>query len=450
VTQRPATAYAWHGDTALAYQVFGDGPVDLVYLQGWASHVELNWESPSLARFLRGLGRMARVIHTDRRGWGCSDRFSPGDVAPLEVQADDLAVVMDAAGSRRAIVFGSWETAPTALLFAASHPDRCAGLVLVDPYVTFVATAETPWMLTEAGWEEQLARASSDWGDRAWARGLIGEIDEWEIEWFGPWMRSAIAPGALIAEYREFYRVDVRAVLPSIRVPVLVTGHRDVESFRENARFAAERIPGAQLLELADDTGEQFHWYRRAPALLDEIGRLVDAVRVEQTSLDRVLATVLFTDIVGSTALATELGDTRWKDLVARHDTISHAEVARHRGAVIRGTGDGLLATFDGPARAVRCALAIMDGVRPLRLEIRAGCHTGEIELMGEDVAGVAVHIGARVGSLAGPGEVWASSTVKDLTAGSGLAFEDRGEHVLKGVPDRWRLYRVRDGQATS
>ncbi len=444
MNRHPETRYAWNGDTALAYQVFGSGPVDIAYLQGWASNVELNWEGPALARFLHGLGRQARVIHMDRRGWGCSDRFSPGDVAPLEVQVEDLVAVMDVAGSRRAVVFASWETTLSALLFAASHPDRCAGLVLVDPFVTFVKTDETPWMLAVADWEEQLAGVPRHhWGDRTWARDLAGETDEWEIEWFGTWARSAIAPGALVAEYRAFYRVDVRAVLSSIRVPVLVTGHEQVEHFREAARFISERVPDPLLLELTDDVGEQFHWYRRGEALLEAVGRLVARIGEQAALLDRVLATILFTDIVGSTARAAELGDARWKELVGQHERIARAEIDRFRGTYVRGTGDGLLATFDGPARGVRCAQAIVEAVAPLGIQIRAGLHTGEIEVAGTDLAGVGVHIGARVASLAGPGEVWVSSTVRDLTVGSGLAFEDRGEHELKGVPDRWHLYRV-------
>jgi class 3 adenylate cyclase/pimeloyl-ACP methyl ester carboxylesterase len=444
MNRRPETRYAWNGDVALAYQVFGEGPVDLVYMQGWASHVELNWESPALSRFLHGLGRHARVIHTDRRGWGCSDRFSPGDVEPLETQVDDLVAVMDAAGSRRAVIIGSWDTTLSAMLFAASNPDRCAGLVLLDPYVTYVATDETPWMYSEAGWEQALAGVRVDWGTEAWAVDLVTLADPWELGWFLPWMRSSIAPGAVVAETRTFYRIDVRDILPSIRVPTLVAGTPLAEQFRENARFIAGRIPGARLVEEPSQQGDAwFHWYQRGPRLLEAIGRLVAGIRDERATLDRVLATVLFTDIVGSTGKAADLGDARWSRLVAQHDARARAEVERFRGTWIRGTGDGLLATFDGPARGVRCAQALVESMRALGLEIRAGLHTGEIELAGADLAGLGVHIGARIGALAGPGEVLVSSTVKDLTIGAGLAFEDGGEHELRGVPGRWRVYRA-------
>ena len=216
MAEKPETKYAWNGDVALAYQVFGDGPVDLVYLQGYTSHVDLNWESPALSRFLHGLGRLARVIHTDRRGWGCSDRFSPGDVAPLEVQADDLAVVMDAAGSEQAVIFGSWDTGPAAMLFAATYPERTAGLVLCDTFVTYCASEETPWMYSEEAWEAVIDVARATWGTNAWFEDHDPVADDRELEWFVPWSRASVAPGALIAETRAFYRADVRGVLPSI------------------------------------------------------------------------------------------------------------------------------------------------------------------------------------------------------------------------------------------
>jgi class 3 adenylate cyclase/pimeloyl-ACP methyl ester carboxylesterase len=450
MTRRPETRYAWNGDVALAYQVFGAGPVDLVYVQGYTSHVDLNWESPHLARFLRGLGERARVIHADRRGWGCSDRFSPGDVAPLEVQVDDLVALMDATGSERAVVFGSADTCPTAILFAAGYPERTAGLVLVDPVVAFYDSEEARRTYAEIN-----DRVRREWGTPAYDREYWTDERAF-LDWFVPWCRASVAPGALAAETDSFASVDVRAVLPSIQVPTLVVGvleggdHAptfgpldDGESVGI-AQLVADRIAGARLIEPAGEGGAGwFHWYQRAPAILEAIGELIASIREEQESFDRVLATVLFTDIVDSTATAAVMGDAKWRKLIDEHDRVAKAVVARYRGEYVHSTGDGLLATFDGPARAVRCAQSIIEAGRALGVEIRAGLHTGEIERAGHGIAGVGVHIGARVGALAGAGEVWVSSTVKDLTAGSGLAYEDRDEHELKGVPDRWHLYRV-------
>jgi len=450
MTRRPETKYAWNGDVALAYQVFGAGPVDLVYVQGYTSHVDLNWESPHLARFLLGLGERARVIHTDRRGWGCSDRFSPGDVAPLEVVVDDLVALMDAAGSERAVIFASIDTCPPAILFAASNPERTAGLVLVDPVVAFYDSEEA-----RKEWAEINDRVRREWGTPGYDREYWSD-ERTFLDWAVPWCRASVAPGALAAESDSFGSVDVRGVLSSIQVPTLVVGDRQggdhVPTFGRlerleavgTAQVVAERITRARLIEPTGEGGAgRFHWYQRAPAILDAVGDLVASIREEQESFDRVLATVLFTDIVDSTATAAVLGDAKWRRLIDEHDRSAKALVARYRGEFIHTTGDGLLATFDGPARAVRCAQAIIESARPLGVEIRAGLHTGEIERADHGVAGVGVHIGARVGALAGAGEVWVSSTVKDLTAGSGLAYEDRGEHALKGVPDAWHLYRV-------
>jgi class 3 adenylate cyclase/pimeloyl-ACP methyl ester carboxylesterase len=438
----PDTRFAWNGDVALAYQVFGAGPVDLVYLQGYCSHVDLNWASPHLARFLRGLGERARVIHTDRRGWGCSDRFSPGDVAPLEVQVDDLAAVMDAAGSERAVIVASGDTTLAAILFAAGLPERTAGLVLVDPGLAYCRNEKE-----RLEWVEINALARRAWGTPAWDHfGSAWEEREFK-DWFTRWCRASVAPGALAAESNAFGSVDVRPALSSIQAPTVIIKSQKLmypdEVGSADPEYAAERIAGARLLETPVGPTGPFHWYEPGPAILEAVGELITSIREEQASFDRVLATVLFTDIVDSTATAATMGDTRWRALVADHDRIAKGMVARFRGTFVRGTGDGVLATFDGPARGVRCAQALMEAMRPLGVELRAGLHTGEIEHGGNDLAGIAVHIGARVGSMAGPGEVWASSTVKDLTAGSGLVFEDRGEHDLKGVPDRWHLYRV-------
>ncbi len=449
MARRLEVRYAWNGDVALAFQVFGAGPVDLVYLQGYVSHLDLNWESQHLARFLRGLGERARVIHTDRRGWGLSDQFSPGDVAPLEVQVDDLIAVMDAAGSERAVIFTSVDTCPTGVLFAATYPDRTAGLVLVDPMLAFYDTEEA-----RREWAETNARVRREWGTPAYYGEFWHDVREQE-DWYARWCRASVAPGALAAESDAFGSVDVRDVLPSILIPTLIVGGPDGSATTDPidnestlaSRVAHAAISGSRLIEPSRVGGASWHhWYARSPAILTAVGDLIASIREEQESFDRVLATVLFTDIVDSTATAAVLGDATWRKLIDEHDRMAKGLVSRFRGEYVHSTGDGLLATFDGPARAVRCAQAIIEAARPLGVEIRAGLHTGEVERAAHGIAGVGVHLGARVGSLAGPGEVWVSSTVKDLTAGSGLAFEDRGEHELKGVPDRWHLYRVAAG----
>ncbi len=443
--RRLEVRYAWNGDVALAFQVFGAGPVDLVYLQGYLSHVDLNWDSPHLAKFLRGLGQRARVIHTDRRGWGCSDRFSPGDLAPLEVQVDDLVAVMDAAGSERAVIFTSNDTVPTGVMFAATYPERTAGLVLVDPLLAWYDSEES-----RREWAETNARVRREWGTPAYFGEFWHDVRELE-DWYVPWCRASAAPGALAAESDAFGAVDVRDILSSIQAPTLVVGNTEerladpiVTESSRNALVAQAGISGSRLIEPPWQGGAAWHhWYARGPAILAGVGDLISGIREEQESFDRVLATVLFTDIVDSTATAAVLGDAKWRRLIDEHDRMAKALVARYRGEFVHSTGDGLLATFDGPARAVRCAQAIIEGARPLGVEIRAGLHTGEIERAEHGIAGVAVHLGARVGAKAEAGEVWVSSTVKDLTVGSGLAYEDAGEHELKGVPDRWHLYRV-------
>jgi class 3 adenylate cyclase/pimeloyl-ACP methyl ester carboxylesterase len=450
MTRRPETRYAWNGDVALAYQVFGAGPVDLVYMQGYTSHVDLNWESPHLARFLRGLGERARVIHADRRGWGCSERFSPGDVASLEVQVDDLVALMDAAGSERAVIFGSIDTCPIAILFAASYPERTAGLVLVDPVVAFYDSEEA-----RREWAAINDRVRREWGAPGYDREYWTDERAF-LDWFVPWCRASVAPGALAAESDAFGSIDVRGVLSSIHVPTLVVGDLQggdkVPTFGRledgeaagNAQLVAERIAGARLIEPSGEGGAgPFHWYQRAPAILDAIGNLISGIREEQESFDRVLATVLFTDIVDSTAAAARLGDAGWRTLVERHHATVRSLLTRYRGIEVDTAGDGFFATFDGPARGARCAMAIVEAMRPLGVKVRAGVHTGEVETIGGKTGGLAVVIGARIATAAGPAEVLASQTVRDLTVGSGLVFEDAGERELKGVPDRWHLYRV-------
>jgi class 3 adenylate cyclase/pimeloyl-ACP methyl ester carboxylesterase len=436
----PTTKYAWNGDVALAYQVIGEGPVDLIYYQGLESHVDLNWESPRLSRFLRGLAKHSRVIITDRRGWGCSDRFAPSDVPPLETFTDDLIVVMDAAGSERAAIFATAQCGVVAALFAATHPDRAAGLILCDAWVTYQRTGETPWLHTVEEWDRVCGQIHDEWGTPAWSEGW-----DWsELDWYARYQRSAVAPGALIAEVRRFLDTDVRPALPSIHVPTLVFADPDDDYARteQSSRYFADHIAGARLVVLPSGTAE-YHWYGRADAIIEESGRFLSEIHDEEASLSRQLATVMFTDIVDSTAHAAAMGDRDWRAARERHDELVRSQLGRYRGRAVKTMGDGFLATFDGPGRAVRCAQAIVAGVADLGIEVRAGLHTGEIELDGDDVTGIAVAIGARVGALAQPSEVLVSQTIKDLTAGSGIVYNDRGEHKLKGVPDHWHLYQA-------
>lgn len=438
----PTTRYAWNGDVALAYQVLGDGPVDLVYYQGLESHVDLNWESPRLSRFLRGLAKTSRVIITDRRGWGCSDRFAPSDVPPLETFSDDLIAVMDEVGSQRAVIFATAQCGVLAAMFAASHPDRAAGVILCDAWVTYQRTAETPWLHTAEEWDG-ICESIHEWfGTRTWSEGW--NWGERELDWYARYQRSAVAPGALIAEIRRFLDTDVRSVLPSIHVPALVFADPDDNFARTelSSRYFADHIAGARLVVLPSGTAE-YHWYGRADAIIEWSGRFLGEIQDEEASLSRQLATVMFTDIVDSTAHAAALGDRAWRAGRERHDALVRSQLARYRGREVKTMGDGFLATFDGPGRAVRCAQAIVAGVADLGIEVRAGLHTGEIELDGDDVVGIAVAIGARVGALAQPSEVLVSQTIKDLTAGSGIVYSDRGDHQLKGVPDRWHLYQA-------
>ena len=446
---RPDTKYAWNGDVCLAFQVAGDGALDLLYIQGYCSNVDLAWEGPRLSRFLRGLAGHGRLILTDRRGWGCSDRFSAHDVQDVDAYVDDLGIVLDAARSERAVIVASGESALLGCLFAAAHPSRTAGLVLIDAFPTYAWTSDTPWAPTPEQWRDAAVGIRDHWGTRAWLdRTSAGQVDKEELDWFARYMRSSITPAALAAEMERYVGADIRSVLPAIHVPTLVFVDPDGswDDVPEASRYLAAHIAGARTAELASGVEPNvhgLHWYARGEPIVREIGRFVDGLRDEQSSFDRVLATVLFTDIVDSTARAASLGDRGWREVREEHDRTVRAQLARFRGHEVKTMGDGFLATFDGPARAVRCAVSLVAAMAPLGIEIRAGLHTGEIELDADDVAGVAVAIGARVGAMAGASEVLVSHTVKDLVTGSGLTFEDRGEHELKGVPDRWHLYRV-------
>ena len=443
---RPDTRFAWNGDVSLAYQIVGGGTTDLIYLQGYCSNVDMNWESAHLSRFLRGLARHARLIVTDRRGWGCSERFTPGYVPDIDVLTDDLLAVMRAAGAERPSIVATYEAAIVASLFAAVYPDRLRSLILVDPQVTYLPTEQMPWMPALARWEEQIRLVRTAWGTRDW----WDSPEEPEREWFSRYARASVTPGGLASELRSYLNTDVTGLLPTIRVPTLVLVDSDAfyEVPPETGRYIASKIPGARVIEHSSAGGHHFHWYTRGDAIVEEVGRFLSAVREEEAAFDRVLATVLFTDIVGSTERAARLGDRRWRELIERHHTMVRALLARFRGVEIDTAGDGFFASFDGPARAVRCALAIVDALRPLGLEVRAGIHTGEVEMAAGKIAGLAVNIGARVAAKAAPSEVLVSQTVRDLVAGSGLGFADRGTHELKGIPGEWRVYAAGAGAA--
>ncbi len=446
---RPETRFAWNGDVSLAYQVCGDGTTDLVYLQGYCSNVDMNWESPYLSRFLRGLVGHARLLVTDRRGWGCSERFTPGYVPDVDILTDDILAVMEAAGSERASILATYESTIVASLFAAVYPDRTRSLIFVDPQVTYLPTDETPWMPPLSRWQEQIAHIHDTWGTLDWWDSPEGP----EGEWFSRYARASVTPGSLAAELSSYLDTDIRAVLPTIQVPTLVLVDTDsfYEVMPETGRFVASKIPDARVVEHSSQGGPHFHWYARGEAIVAEVGRFLAQISEEEVSFDRILATVLFTDIVDSTKRAATFGDRRWREVVERHHATVRTLLARYRGTEMDTAGDGFFASFDGPARAVRCAMAITHAVRSLGIEVRAGLHTGEVERIGDKIGGLAVNIGARVAELAAPSEVLVSQTVRDLMVGSELRFDDRGPHELKGVPGDWRVYAAaRDGAAGS
>jgi class 3 adenylate cyclase len=441
----PETRYTASGDVNIAYQVVGEGPLDLVFIPSLTHHIELVWENPPQARFFERLASIGRLLLFDKRGTGMSDRFVGAPT--LEARMDDIRAVMDAAGSERAALVGLGEGGPLAALFAATYPERTSALVLIHTAPRFVRSPEFPWLPTRVEREREIEQAVSTWGDptvmnKMFARGSPSATDE-ERQGFGRVMRFSVSPGAAAAYLRVNLDVDIRDVLPLIRVPTLVLQRTEIEGVDvREGRYLADHIPGARLVELP---GRDF-----APQLGDtdrivsELrGFLASADEQWQAESDRVLATVLFTDIVEATTRAAELGDSAWRELLHRHHDAIRSQLSRYRGHEVDTAGDGFFATFDGPARAIRCACGIRDSLGEIDLEVRAGLHTGECERDGERVTGIAVHIGARVASLAGNGEVLVSSTVKDLVAGSGIEFEDRGEHELKGISEAWRLFAV-------
>lgn len=440
---RPETRYAKSGDVHVAYQVVGEGAVDLVLVHGWISHLEHQWEDPSLARFLDRLASFSRLILFDKRGTGLSDRVADSALPTLEQRMDDVRAVMDAAGSTRAALFGVSEGEPLSALFAATYPMRTSALIMYGAYAKWISDADYPWAPSREDHEAAFKAYEEHWGTPIGLKVLAPSIasDERWRQWWGQHQRLSASPGAGVTLYRMNVEIDIRQILPTIRVPTLIL-HRLGDRLMNpaGAKYMAGQIPGAKYVELPGE--DHVAWIGEVDILLAEIQEFVTGVR-PASEVDRILATVLFVDIVGSTDRAAALGDARWRDLMNNYQQKVGKEVARLGGRVINTAGDGVFASFDGPARAIRCACAVRDGVAALGLTVRSGLHTGECEVDGDKIAGIAVHIGARVAAHAGPGEILLSGTVKDLVAGSGLRFVDRGSHTLKGVAGRWRLFAV-------
>jgi class 3 adenylate cyclase len=443
----PDVSYARSGDVAIAYMVVGDGPTDIVFVRGIAGDLLSTWEQPLLVRHVEGLAAIGRVLMLDKRGTGLSDR--PREVQSIETTMDDVRAVMDAAGSSSAMLWSGASSTGMAVLFAATYPERCTGLVLFDPRIKGTRAADYPWAPTTEEWRHQLAMTRAGWGDRGYLEGLAQEwapevaSNEAFRDWFVWHMRRSLSPGAAVTAFRTAMELDVSDVLAAVRVPTLILPR---PSLPGPAHYAAERIRGSELIDLPSIDG-LYTWVddEAHGATMAETARF--AARLTDASMtERVLATVLFTDIVGSTELAARLGDTAWRELLERHHAIVRRELARFRGRELDTAGDGFFASFDGPARGVQAAAALREPLRAIGLDIRAGLHTGEFEVSDGKIVGIAVSIGARISSLAGPGEVLVSSTVKDLVAGSGIHFEDRGTHQLKGVPDEWHLYALAPG----
>jgi class 3 adenylate cyclase len=437
------TRYARSGGVNIAYQVVGEGPFDLIWVPGWVSNIEASWEVPEYARFLGRLASFSRLILFDKRGTGLSDGVSIENLPGLEQRMDDVRAVLKAAGSKRAAVFGASEGGNLGILFAATYPDRVRALVLAAVYARRIWSPDYPWAPTPEEREEEHALLEREWSGEMDLQTLAPSAagDPVLMRRISTFFRRSASPGAAVALNRMNTQMDTRPVLPTISAPTLVlcrTDDREVSA--EEDRWIAGQIPGAKYVELSGD--DHIPWLGDSDALLDEVEEFLTGVR-RKPDPDRLLATVLFTDIVGSTAKAAALGDRRWRELLEQHHALVRRELDRFDGREVDTAGDGFLATFDGPARAVRCACAITEAVAELGLEVRAGLHTGECEVTDGKVRGIAVHIGARVASEAGAGEVLVSSTVKDLVAGSGLRFLERGPIALKGVPGEWVLYLV-------
>jgi len=436
----PEIRYAKSGDVHLAYQVVGDAPRDLVLVPGWVSHLEYEWEEPHFSRFLRRLASFSRLILLDRRGTGLSDRVAA--LPSLEQRMDDVRAVMDAAGSQRAAIFGISEAGPMAMMYAATCPERVSALVLCATFARLTQAADYPLGVPPEVFETFIEQMRNSWGRGATVDGFAPSLaaDEQFRETWARMERFAVSPAGFEALMRIVNETDARGILSSIRVPTLIVQRSgDLIVRVAQARFLSERIAGAKYVEIPG--ADHFPWVGD-DAMVDEVEEFLTGAR-HAGETDRVLATVLFSDIVASTEHAARIGDRRWREVLEGYLSLVRRQLGQFRGREVDTTGDGVLASFDGPARAIRCASAIRSGVRSLGIEVRAGLHTGECAMIGDKVGGIAVHIGARVAAAARPGEVLVSATVKDLVAGSGIGFEPRGVHALKGVPGEWPLYAV-------
>jgi pimeloyl-ACP methyl ester carboxylesterase len=456
---RPETHYATSGELRIAYQAFGVGPA-LVWVPGWVSQLDLYWEEPALERFLRRLASFSRVIVFDRRGIGLSDRVTKESVPSLEERIDDIRAVLDDLGLAQAALLGQGYGTPIATLFAATYPERTSSLVLYSPSAKAgLRTDDYPWGSTREQQQAWRERSTRLWGTTEFAAEWLARLapsvagDERVIDWTARVLRGSGSPAAFRVYSEMSGAVDVRAILPHVHVPTLVLvredaklpkGGVDVDGVAEG-RWVAERIPYAAFVTIPGR--DYLPWFGDQDALVDEVAAFVTGDRPIREP-DRVLLTILFTDFVGSTGRVAELGDLRWRELLQQHNEVVRRLLARYDGREIDWAGDGFLVTFDGPARAVRCALAIVAELARLNLDVRAGVHTGEVELVEQGIGGIAVHIGARVAALGTAGEVLVTRTVKDLTAGSRIEFQERGVHTLRGVPGDWELFAARQAEA--
>lgn len=439
----PPIKYTKNGNTSIAYQVVGDGPIDLVLVHGWVSHLELNWEEPSITRFFERLATFSRLILFDKRGTGMSDRVSESDLPTLEQRMEDVHAVLDAVGSKRAALMGISEGGPMCALFAAIYPERTSALVMCGSYARWIRDEECPWAMTREQHEAAATAFERNWGTPIGFKTVAptSSADERYRNWWARYLRMGASPSAGVTLYRMNYEIDIRGLLPTIRVPALLlhrVGDRLISV--EASRYMARHIAGAKLVELPGD--DHLVYLGDSDTVLGEIQEFLTGVRTPPQP-DTTLATVVFVDIAESTQKAAALGDARWQDLLAAFHGAVRRALDRHRGRLIDTAGDGVFASFDGPARAIRCAGEIRTQAASLGLSTRAGVHTGECRIAGDKLAGIAVHIGARVAAAARPGEVLVTGTVRDLIAGSGLQLSDRGLHALKGVPGEWQLLEV-------
>jgi class 3 adenylate cyclase len=440
---RPQTRYARSGDLSIAYQVVGDGPFDLVLVHGWVSNIDLQWDEPHLSTFLMRLASFARLITFDKRGTGLSDRVLVTQLPTLEERMDDLRAVMDAAGSEQAAIFGVSEGGALCLLFAATHPERVRAVMTFGSYAKRVWSPDYPWAPTSENREAEYAETLATWGTAKDMEAVFPSMvgNSAFREWIAAYFRGSASPAAAVALLRMNTQADIRSVLPTIRVPALIMNRiEDGDVRSDEARFIASRIPGARLKLFTGS--DHVPWVGQTEEIIGEIEEFLTGTRHTQPG-DRVLATILSTDIVGSTELVSRLGDRTWRDLLDQHQAMVRRELQRYQGREIDTAGDGFFASFDGPARAIRCAKAVVDESSGLGVEVRAGLHTGECEVLGGKLTGIAVHTAARVAAGAAPREVLVSGTVRDLVAGSGITFLERGERSLKGLPEQLRLYAV-------